>query len=168
MCWNRMWEMHSAKLWVPTECFPLACWILLWRRHTFLNLMLSYRLKIMDFYNVMLCSLIDRYSISEELATYIPDKGAASSPKCWPYLPDYRVPCSWTSWDKYSLPWEPQQSYHIYVGWSFNFGTDFVVSEWLDVVDGWSCLLGSSVLVLVCTYSSVPATDESTFGSHFL
>ena len=29
-----------------------------------------------------------------------------------------------------------------------------------------SCLLQSSVLALVCTYSSVPATDKSTSGSH--
>ena len=31
----------------------------------------------------------------------------------------------------------------------------------------WSRLLRSSVLVLVCTYSSVPTNDESTSGSHF-
>ena len=31
----------------------------------------------------------------------------------------------------------------------------------------WSRLLRSSVLVLVCTYSSFPATAKSTSGSHF-
>ena len=56
----------------------------------------------------------------------------------------------------------------MYVGWSFNSGTDFFVSEWTNLTANWSCLLQSSVLMLVCTYSSVPATDESTSGSHFL
>ena len=56
----------------------------------------------------------------------------------------------------------------MYVGWSFNSGTDFFVSEWVDLTASRACLLRSSVLVLVCTYSSVPATDESTSGSHFL
>ena len=55
-----------------------------------------------------------------------------------------------------------------YVGWSFNSGTDFFVSAWVDLPASWSCLLQNSVLVLVCTYSSAPATDESTSGSHFL
>ena len=55
-----------------------------------------------------------------------------------------------------------------YVGWSFNSRTDLFVSEWVDIRASWSCLLQSSVLVLVCTYSSVPATDESTSSSHFL
>jgi len=56
----------------------------------------------------------------------------------------------------------------MYEGWSFNSGTDFFVSERVDLPASWSCLLRSSVLVLVYTYSSVPATDESTSGSHFL
>ena len=59
----------------------------------------------------------------------------------------------------------------LYVGWSFNSGTDFFfffLSKWVDLPASWSCLLQNSVLVLVCTYSSAPATDESTSGSHFL
>ena len=44
----------------------------------------------------------------------------------------------------------------------------FFVSERVDLTASWSCFLRSSVLVLVCTYSNVPATDESTSGSHFL
>ena len=59
-------------------------------------------------------------------------------------------------------------SVNTYVGWSFNSGTDFFVSEWIHLPASWSCLLQNSVLVLVCTYSSAPATDESTSGSHFL
>jgi hypothetical protein len=47
-------------------------------------------------------------------------------------------------------------------------GLIFFVSERVDIPASWSCLLRSSVLVLVCTYSSVPATDESTSGGHFL
>ena len=54
-----------------------------------------------------------------------------------------------------------------YMGWSFNSRTDFFVREWVDLTASWSCLLRSSVLILVCTYSSVPATDESTSGSTF-
>jgi hypothetical protein len=50
---------------------------------------------------------------------------------------------------------------------SFNSGTDFFVSDSVDLTACWSCLLRSSVLVLVCTYSGVPATDESSSGSHF-
>ena len=65
------------------------------------------------------------------------------------------------SWHFSTAPWR-------YVGWSFNSGTDFFVSEWVDLPASWSCLLPNSVLVLVCTYSSAPATDESTSGSHFL
>jgi len=57
---------------------------------------------------------------------------------------------------------------YTYESWSFNSGTDFCVSERVDLPASWSCLLRSSVLVLVWTYSSVPATDESTSGSHFL
>ena len=56
----------------------------------------------------------------------------------------------------------------IYVGQSFNSGTDFFVSEWVDLLASWSCLLQNSVPVLLCTYSSAPATDVSTSGSHFL
>jgi len=41
------------------------------------------------------------------------------------------------------------------------------VSERIDLPVSWSCLLRSSVLVLVCTYSRISATDESTSGSHF-
>ena len=37
----------------------------------------------------------------------------------------------------------------------------------VDLLASWSCLLRSSVLVLVCTYFSVPATDENTSGSQF-
>ena len=55
-----------------------------------------------------------------------------------------------------------------YVSWSFNSGTDFFVSEYIDLMASWSCLLQNSVLVLVCTYFSAPAIDESTSGSHFL
>ena len=54
----------------------------------------------------------------------------------------------------------------VYVGWSFNSGTEFL-SEWVDLPASWYCLLQNSVLVFVCTYSSAPATDESTSGSHF-
>jgi len=42
------------------------------------------------------------------------------------------------------------------------------VSERVDIPASWSCLLRSSVLMLVCTYSSLPATDESTSDSHIL
>ena len=66
---------------------------------------------------------------------------------------------------------EIQRTYlyiNIYMGWSFNYGADFFVSEWVDLPASWSCLLQNSVLVLVCTYSSTPATDKSTSGSHFL
>jgi len=42
------------------------------------------------------------------------------------------------------------------------------VSERVDLMASWSCLLRSSVHVLVCTYSSILATDESTSGSQFL
>ena len=47
-------------------------------------------------------------------------------------------------------------------------GLFFFVSELADLAASWSCLLQSSVLVLVRTYSSVPATDEITFGSHLV
>ena len=56
----------------------------------------------------------------------------------------------------------------VYVGWSFNSGTDFFVSEWVDLQASWSCLLQNSVPMPVSTYSSAPATDESTSGSHVL
>ena len=56
----------------------------------------------------------------------------------------------------------------LYVGLSFNSGTDFFVSEWVYLPASWSCLLQNNVLVLVCTYFSAPATDESISGSHFL
>jgi hypothetical protein len=56
----------------------------------------------------------------------------------------------------------------LYVGWSFDSGTEFFASEWVDLPASWSCLLQNSVLVLVCTCSSTPATDENTSGSHFL
>ena len=59
-------------------------------------------------------------------------------------------------------------NFNIYVGWSFNSGTDFFVSELVDLPASLSCLLQNSVLVLLCTYSSASATDESTSGSHIL
>jgi hypothetical protein len=52
--------------------------------------------------------------------------------------------------------------------WSFNSGTDFFVSERVDLPASWCCLLQSSVLVLVHTYSIIPATHKSISGSHFL
>jgi hypothetical protein len=58
--------------------------------------------------------------------------------------------------------------FYMYMDRSFNSGTDFFVSERVDLMAGWSSLLRSSVFVLVCTYSIVPATAESTSGSHFL
>jgi hypothetical protein len=57
---------------------------------------------------------------------------------------------------------------YIYEGWLFNSGTNFFVSERVDLPASRSYLLRSSVLVHVCTYSSVPVTDESTSSSHFL
>ena len=43
------------------------------------------------------------------------------------------------------------------------------VRLWLSYLSAsWSCLLQNNVLVLVSTYSSAPATDESTSGSHFI
>ena len=47
-------------------------------------------------------------------------------------------------------------------------GLIFLVSEWVDLPASSSCLLQNGVLVLVCTYSSAPANDENTSGSHFL
>jgi hypothetical protein len=67
----------------------------------------------------------------------------------------------------------PKYSTYVYiftlieVGWSFNSKTDIFVSKWADLTASWSSVLPSSVLVLVCTYTSVPVTDESTPGSHF-
>jgi hypothetical protein len=61
----------------------------------------------------------------------------------------------------------PSSGGRMYEGWSFNSGTDIFMSERVDLLVSWSCLLRSSVLLLVCTYSSGPATSESTSGSHF-
>ena len=43
----------------------------------------------------------------------------------------------------------------IYVGWSFNSGTDFFLSEWVELPASWLSPLQNSDLVIVCTYSSV-------------
>ena len=73
------------------------------------------------------------------------------------------IECTYTNLD--SIAYNPPR---LYVGWSFNSGTDVFVSEWVDLPASWSCLLQNSVLVLVCTYSSAPATHESTSGSQLL
>ena len=46
-------------------------------------------------------------------------------------------------------------------------GLIFFLSECVDLPASWSCLLQNSVLVLLCSYSSAPTTDESTSGSQF-